>query len=897
MTDFLANSLLDALPLAIVVFADDEQGAQHVVFHNAGAARLLGRSEPALHGLSLNELAADQAGLWQQVLHDGQPRRARLPDGRMLQLSRLADLPVGDALSIEDITEQCRQQETLAAECALLRMVIDENPGIILLKDWDGRFLMANRALARLYDTTPEQMIGKDDGAFNPNLEQVEFFLQNVREIMRKGRTEVVLESSTDARTGEIRHFQSIKRPLTDAHGRPSILVIAHDITDLRRAQLRIEESETRLRHVMEATGEAVWDWHIPSGQLVHNTLWHRMLGFDDSGPGATMEGFIRCLLDEERDEIMAALQTAIQSGDRYMHEHRMRRADGRIIWVLDRGAVVERDHAGNPVRMIGSFSDITERKRIEEELRLATRAAQRANRAKSEFFANMSHEIRTPLNGVMGMIELVLDTRLDDSQRESLQIAHRSGRSLLGLIEGLLDFSRLEAGHLEIVMEDFALQALTEEALGGIEADARNKGLQVECRIDPALPQRLHGDRLRIRQIIGHLLANAVKFTTRGHIRLSARAEGLPADPAAPWLLGIEVEDSGIGMDAEALARIFDPFTQGDGSTTRTYGGTGLGLSLSRRLVELMGGEISARSSLNEGSVFHLRLPVMRALSAAADEASAPAPDSPAPDNAAHILLVEDHPINRLLARRILEGAGYRVSEAHDGVDALERVRCERYDLILMDIQMPRMDGQEATRRMRQGEAGETARVVPILALTAHASQAEEERCRGAGMNGFLSKPYLPATLLAEIARLLGRGKASLQPATAPGDLPALPDDLTELAALPDIDDAVLGALRAALGEELADIVQHFNEQLDEHLSRLRARQDASELLGLNREAHSLKGSAGNLGAIRLSRLAAALEKRSAAGIGSDTAVLLSHVEAAIGQVRAALQARGLIG
>ena len=257
----------------------------------------------------------------------------------------------------------------------LLRTVIDENPNIILMKDWDGKFLIGNRALANLYGTTPDQLVGKDDGAFNPNTEQVAFFLQNVREVMSQTQTQVVMEESTNAATGEVTYYQSIKKPLITREGKKQILVIANDVTELKRMQSRLEESERRLRYVLDATGEGVWDWNIATSMVTHNSRWCEIIGLDSRHLEHPLELFTELLHPDDKDSVMQRLQKCLDGEGLYRSEHRMRLADGRVVWVLDRGDVVERDAAGAPLRMVGSFTDISERKA--DELALSVRTEQ----------------------------------------------------------------------------------------------------------------------------------------------------------------------------------------------------------------------------------------------------------------------------------------------------------------------------------------------------------------------------------------------------------------------------------------------------------------------------------------------------------------------------------------
>jgi len=249
---------------------------------------------------------------------------------------------------------------------ALLRTVIDENPNIILMKDWDGKFLIGNRALAELYGTTPDALVGKDDGAFNPNAEQVEFYLQNVREIMSQSETKIVMEESTNASTGETYYYQSIKKPLITADGKRQILVIANDVTELKRTQQRLEESERRLRYVLDATREGVWDWDITTGMVTHNLQWCKITGMDDGYLTHPLEDFSALLHEDDKGIVYHRLHECMAGRSHYQSEHRMRLANNKVVWVLDRGDVVERDAKGEPLRMVGSFTDISDRKAVE---------------------------------------------------------------------------------------------------------------------------------------------------------------------------------------------------------------------------------------------------------------------------------------------------------------------------------------------------------------------------------------------------------------------------------------------------------------------------------------------------------------------------------------------------
>jgi len=566
-------------------------------------------------------------------------------------------------------------------------------------------------------------------------------------------------------------------------------IVFVIDNTQRKLAEEALRELEQRWISALEGPGDGVWDWNVLTGEVSFTKRLKEMLGFQEDEFDSVLDEWKLRIHPDDKEQVFVDVDRHFNKETPYYeNEHRVRCKDESYKWILDRGKVFEWTNDGKPLRMIGTHVDITEKKQLAEELdqhrhnlealvkerttqlETALIKAETANQSKSEFLANMSHEIRTPLNAITGFTHLLEQEDPTPRQAQRLNKISDSVRHLLSIINNILDISKIEAGKLTLEETDFHVDAIFEHLKSLFKEQALTKGLSIE--IDRGeVPLWLRGDLTRLRQALLNYLGNAIKFTEKGSITL--RAVKLEENDAGV-LVRFEVTDSGIGITLENLAGLFRSFEQADASTTRKHGGTGLGLVITRRLAQLMGGDAGAQSELGKGSTFWFTARLERGQAVKptmAAEVTDTGTELHPHHRGSRILLAEDNAINLEVAVALLSRVGLKVDTAENGQEAVAMAHAAAYDLVLMDVQMPEMDGLEATRMIRSmADSGASDKDLPILAMTANVFEEDRQACLEAGMNDFVAKPIDLKNLYSTLAKWLPGHQVNDQVKT-PGD------------------------------------------------------------------------------------------------------------------------------
>lgn len=635
-----------------------------------------------------------------------------------------------------DITERRYIEAQLERERVLSKAIIDSVPGLLYLYDEDGRLVRWNRMHSELTGYTDQELDSmhlmdwyRDDPATQQKIARA------IERVLEDGiGTEEAELQTKDGR--RIPFFLTAVR--LELEGRTYFTGIGIDITDRKRSEEALRLSEERLALALEASSDGLWDWNFQTGEVYFSPRYFDMLGYDPGDLELSVTGWEKLLHPDDFEKTKRTELDHIERGEPFALEFRLRNKAGDWQWVMSRGKVVEWDAAGRPLRMVGTHVDIDQRKRMENELVKAKEAAEAASLAKSEFLANMSHEIRTPLNGIMGMLQLLESGARDEVQRRTCSLALQATVRLTRLLSDILDLSRVEAGKMQVRIEPFNLRDALEHCVDLFKLSAIQAGIDFRHHFDPALPEFVAGDAVRVQQVLMNLIGNAFKFTTKGFVAVEVHS--LPSNGSGSIRVFFSVSDSGRGIDDAALSTLFQPFSQITSGFTRDHQGAGLGLAITKRLVALMGGNMAVVSEPGTGSTFSLSLPFK---CVAAVPGPTEAADNPlSPSRLVHILLAEDDEVTIFATCALLMRAGYEVSVARTGHEAVSLLREQDFGLVLMDVQMPGMDGVEATRIIRSDPGLGDKRRIPIIALTAFAMDGEKEIFLAAGMDGYVAKP-----------------------------------------------------------------------------------------------------------------------------------------------------------
>ena len=661
------------------------------------------------------------------------------------QLQALADFIADEWVRAEIAAAHARSQERLDYYTATRGALLGLIPMSLVILDTEMRVVAASRIWERHIQVEGKDYVGRS--VYELSAQVYEPFRKSFDYALRgnhvSGRRVRVARHGLEGHLWMQTELVPWRHPSGEIGG---LMILADDITEMVEALETAGRTEQRLNLALELSQMHVWELDYVNRKLftagAEDSFFERPQTYGD-----LYKDIFATIDPRDQAAVREAWRKHVEEGAPYRPQYRVARSDGVEVWA--EGVVsFHTDEQGRPQRLVGAIQNVTERKKAQDALVAAKEEAESATKAKSAFLATMSHEIRTPLNGVLGMAQAMAGDDLTPTQRERLTVIRQSGETLLAILNDVLDLSKIEAGKLELDETEFDVQELARGAYAAFTAIAAKKGVDFELTIDKAAHGVFRGDSTRVRQVLYNLVSNAIKFTEHGGVRVRVgRRAGQ---------LVLSVRDSGIGIAPDALKRLFSKFEQADSTTTRRYGGTGLGLAICRELAELMGGSIEAQSTPGEGSTFTVRLPLERV---GAARPAAPAPPTPAETSDAlqlKVLAAEDNEVNRLVLQTLLQQVGLEPTIVADGAQALEAWEREDWDLILMDVQMPVMDGPSAARAIRAAETAQGRARTPIVALTANAMAHQVAEYRAAGMDGFVPKPIEIGVLFAAMNEAL---------------------------------------------------------------------------------------------------------------------------------------------
>ncbi|MEO5371746.1 MAG: PAS domain S-box protein [Magnetococcus sp. DMHC-1] len=781
-----------------------------------------------------------------------------------------------DFVGLESLTqlmsEMVRQREQTQKDLAetlsqMKRAIIEKAANAIVTIDTSGQIHSFNAAAERLFGHPAHRIIGQNVKQLMPN-QYHEAHDLGLAKCLQHGSSHIIgvaTELEGKRADGSIVPVELMVSEMMVGSVRMFVGIMT-DITLRKQSENKLRRSEATIRAIVETAVNGIVTINVQGEVRSFNPAAEALFGYTAQEViGQNVNILMPSPYREEHDQY---LRNYLSGGERKIigvgREVKGRRRDGSTFPL---NLAVSEMGVGGERMFVGILTDLTARKAVEQALVDAREAADQANRMKGDFLANMSHEIRTPMNAIMGMTHLALQTHLTDKQREYLKKIQYSSRNLLGIINDILDFSKIDAGKLTMENIVFRLDEVLDHLAGmlGVKAEEKKLALHISC--PDSVPNRLVGDPLRLGQILINLGNNAVKFTEQGQILIAVEQ---PDTADQKVQLRFTVQDTGIGMTREQQTRLFQPFIQADTSTTRRYGGTGLGLSICKRLVSLMGGDIQVASQPGIGSTFHFTA-WFGCAPPTADTADKPAPRQfpksgrcPARTRdgeaihgilGAHVLLVEDNPLNQQVATELLEANGLFVTLARNGTESLQHIEKQQFDLVLLDIQMPDMDGYTVARRMRQHPQCKT---LPILAMTAHAMAGDREKCLAAGMDDHIAKPIDPDLLFAALTTWIAAREKTKQ--SFHGCPVVTPEHGTNNGIM--VFDRTTGLRQVGGKRDFFDkLLRDFFRDYQQVAIRVRALLTGGDVPATLHLVHTLKGVAGTLGAKQLSEAARRLE------------------------------------
>ena len=872
----------------LILFALDEAG--RFTMSEGKGLELIGRTPGQAVGQYIRDLYVGHPEVLSQLerVYSGEAFSARATVGALTfeiwySPVRDADGKISSVIGVAcDVTSRQQTEDALRSSEVRFQAFMDNSPASAYVKDDEGRFLYVNDAFERMYGFSETQCLGRTAQEIYGGKLGEELHTST----MQAMECDRLVETLHQLPAGDSTLYWMASRfTFSDTEGRRFLGCVGLDVSEQKRtekerlaAQQELENALSQLHATLEAATDGLLVIDSQMGKLCTNRRFYEMWRIPEAvAQDPSVFSQIQVMASQLNDpeaflaRVAHLAANAEEEGFDVLHFK-----DGQIFERHARPLLI----GGIPQGRVLSYRDVTSQEKSRQDLISVRNHALASAQAKSEFLANMSHEIRTPMNGILGMTALLLGTPLLPKQQHWAKTVQTSAESLLTVINDILDFSKIEAGKMTLEAVAFSPHQMVSEIEDLLAPRAAEKGLALTTSLSADLPEHLCGDPARLRQILLNLAGNAIKFTERGKVAMEA---SIVRETDTHVEMRLAVCDSGIGISPERQQAVFDSFTQADGSVTRRYGGTGLGLAICVRLTNLMAGRIGVESEPGRGSTFWVTLTLEKSVSEIVVplKKEAAAPETVLKETLGlHVLLAEDNPINQEVACGFLEMWGCTVTVVSDGWQACLAARGTGFDLALMDIQMPEMDGRQATAKIR-GQEQRTGRHLPIIAMTAHNMQGDREQCLACGMDDYIAKPVEPAELLAALKRW---GKPASVPASAPAPVAALVAASAPLAGpvLPVFDTERLHRSCAGKAALERRIIAEYLRLTPAILERLNAAVGAENAESIRFEAHALKGSSRTIGAEALGEAASVLEASAKTGEVASAYTSYAQIEAA---------------